>query len=261
MFNEKKYKVHKLNAKGDILMYKFPKNVYDKLKYYVYVYIDPRDNQVFYIGKGKGNRAFSHLYDNSESEKVARIKEVKSENKEPIIEILIHGIESDEVIKKIEASIIDMIGINKLTNIQRGYESKEYGRMSIDQIFALYNSEKTEIIDPVMLIKINKTFRYGISDVELYDATRSAWVVGENREKAKYALSVYGNIVQEVYEIKGWFPNNSTFNTRKNEPADILEERWEFVGRIADREIRDRYRFKDVSGYLGTQNPIRYVNI
>jgi hypothetical protein len=28
--------------------------------YYVYKLIDPRDNQVFYVGKGKGNRAYHH---------------------------------------------------------------------------------------------------------------------------------------------------------------------------------------------------------
>lgn len=29
-------------------------------RYYVYCLINPRDNQVFYIGKGVGNRVFSH---------------------------------------------------------------------------------------------------------------------------------------------------------------------------------------------------------
>lgn len=31
------------------------------LGFYVYAYIDPRDNTVFYIGKGVGTRATDHL--------------------------------------------------------------------------------------------------------------------------------------------------------------------------------------------------------
>jgi hypothetical protein len=31
------------------------------LQSYIYLYTDPRDNQVFYIGKGRGSRLFAHL--------------------------------------------------------------------------------------------------------------------------------------------------------------------------------------------------------
>ena len=37
------------------------------LKSYVYVYIDPRNGKPFYIGRGKGNRLFSHLSEKSEA--------------------------------------------------------------------------------------------------------------------------------------------------------------------------------------------------
>jgi hypothetical protein len=239
----------------------FSKSIHNDLKHYVYLYIDPRNNEIFYVGKGYGNRAFSHLKDDSESEKVKRIKEIRNDNLDPKIEILIHGIESDEIIKKIEASIIDLIGIDKLTNKQRGYESKDFGRMSLDQLYGLYKSEDVVISEPAILININKSFHYNITDVELYDATRSAWVVGINKEKAKYAFSVYEGIVQEVYEIKGWYLNNSTFNTRKSELTDTRDNRWEFVGKIATTAVRNKYRYKNVSKYIGPRNPINYANI
>ena len=35
--------------------------------YYVYVYIDPRNFEEFYFGKGKGNRKNAHLSDNTDS--------------------------------------------------------------------------------------------------------------------------------------------------------------------------------------------------
>jgi uncharacterized protein len=176
------------------------------------------------------------------------------------MDILIHGLETDEAAKKVEASVIDLLRIGNLTNIVRGYESREFGRMSTEQIVATYAAEKVEIVDPVLLININKTFRYGMPKMELYDATRSAWVIGDKRDRAKYALAVYQGMVQEVYEIKGWYPNNSTMNSRKSEELNVDNDRWEFVGRIAGPSIRNRYLYKDVSEHVGGQNPIRYLN-
>lgn len=236
----------------------FPKAIHEKLKYYVYLYIDPRDNAIFYVGKGNGNRAFAHLNEESDKEKVKRIRDIKKDGLQPRIEILIHGIEDDETAKRIEASIIDLIGIDSLTNLQRGYDSRSYGRMSLEQIIATYAAAEVEITDPALIININRSFRYGMADIELYDATRSSWVIGDRKSKARYALATYQGIVQEVYEIKGWFPANSTLNSRKSEPENT--DRWEFVGKIAAKEIRNKYLFKDISKYLGTQNPIRYMN-
>mgnify|MGYP000848093553 CR=1 FL=1 len=48
----------------------FSSPVIHELKYYVYIYSHPITDEIFYVGKGKGNRAFSHLEDKSESEKV-----------------------------------------------------------------------------------------------------------------------------------------------------------------------------------------------
>ena len=56
--------------------------------YYVYVYYDPRNYKLFYVGKGKGGRKQSHLRDFSQSEKVEIIKAIESENLEPIIKVI-----------------------------------------------------------------------------------------------------------------------------------------------------------------------------
>jgi hypothetical protein len=40
----------------------FPQDVIDKIGNYVYRLIDPRNGEIFYIGKGKDNRVFDHVY-------------------------------------------------------------------------------------------------------------------------------------------------------------------------------------------------------
>lgn len=36
----------------------FKQNVIENLKFYVYALVDPRDNHIFYVGKGSGNRIY-----------------------------------------------------------------------------------------------------------------------------------------------------------------------------------------------------------
>src|SRR5690606_449885 len=108
----------------------FASAVIRELKSYVYLYSHPVTGVPFYIGKGKANRVFSHLDDMSESEKCELIREIRSQGLEPKVEILIHGLDDEEAALKIESAIIDLIGIENLTNKQHGYRSALFGRMS-----------------------------------------------------------------------------------------------------------------------------------
>ncbi|MDH5533444.1 MAG: hypothetical protein OEX81_03400 [Candidatus Pacebacteria bacterium] len=243
---------------------KFPISIHKELKYYVYIYIDPRNDEIFYVGKGKGDRCFSHLFEDSEKEKVRKIKDIRADGLEPKIEIIVHGIEDDSLVKRIEASIIDCFKIDKLTNIQRGYHSKEFGRMSVQQLIATYQAEDVEVEHPVISFKLNSTFRYGLDPIKLYDFTRHSWKLGPRKDSAQYAFAVYQGIVQEVYKIECWLPQNSTLNSKyieESEDKEVNEERWEFVGNIASKKIRDKYLYKDVSKYIkSNQNPVAYIN-
>ena len=57
-----------------VMVNAFNQQTIESLAYYVYALIDPRDNRIFYIGKGKGNRIFQHakdaLYDEDKSLKL-----------------------------------------------------------------------------------------------------------------------------------------------------------------------------------------------
>jgi len=87
-------------------------------EYYVYVYIDPRNFEEFYYGKGKGARRFAHLLDKSDSEKVARIEAIKAEGMLPIIRTVAAGLTESEA-HLIETTLIWKLG-RGLTNRAAG---------------------------------------------------------------------------------------------------------------------------------------------
>ena len=55
-----------------------PPEVADALGHYVYLYVDPRNEKIMYVGKGVGERATAHLWDESESQKVRWLRELKT---------------------------------------------------------------------------------------------------------------------------------------------------------------------------------------
>ena len=50
-------------------------------------------------------------------------------------------------------------------------------------------AKEAAIQDPSVLIRINRLFRYGMSPVELYDATRGMWRIGEKRMRVELACT------------------------------------------------------------------------
>lgn len=90
--------------------------------YYVYSLTDPRDDAVFYIGKGKDNRIDAH-------EKEA-LKGVHSRKCERIREILSNGLQvkkqkikfflQEQDAYDFEKELIDQIGLHRLTNVVAG---------------------------------------------------------------------------------------------------------------------------------------------
>jgi len=91
-------------------------------KYYVYKLIDPRSDEVFYIGKGCGSRIKQHEKDAKQG--------IKHPKCDVILDILNAGFEvKHEIVKsfareeaayKYEKRLISKHGINKLTNLAPG---------------------------------------------------------------------------------------------------------------------------------------------
>jgi len=241
---------------------KLSSKVVEKLGYYVYLYRYPLDGPVFYVGKGKGSRILTHLNDKSESRKVEIIEKIRKNGAEPVIEILVHGLQDEMTALRIEAAVIDLLGVKSLANQVRGYGSGVVGRVEIKQLIAMYDSDPVEVDEPAILIRVNKLYRYGMTAEELYEATRGVWKLGERRLGAKYAFAVYKGIVREAYEIGKWHPAGTTrYRTRSRDDVKA-PGRWEFEGKLASDVIRRRYIDKSVDRHFAgnSQNPITYVN-
>jgi hypothetical protein len=90
--------------------------------YYVYVYIDPRNYEEFYYGKGKGSRKDAHLTDPSDSEKVRRIGAIQKAGLEPIVRVITRDLSEHDALL-VEKTLLWKLG-RQLTNISSGHSRR-----------------------------------------------------------------------------------------------------------------------------------------
>lgn len=93
-------------------------------EYYVYHLIDPRTNQVFYVGKGVGDRVARHERDAmhpklSYSSKEQRIRDIWSEGG-TVKRKLVRKFDCESEALNFERKEIERIGRHRLTNVRRG---------------------------------------------------------------------------------------------------------------------------------------------
>jgi len=241
--------------------FSIPREVCRQLGHYVYLYVDPRSGCPFYVGKGRGARVTSHLTAEGESRKVRVLRELREAGLQPRLEILAHQLPSEETALRIEAAVIDLCGLGGLTNQVRGWRSVQLGRIPLTDLIAYYAAKPVIVTDPVILIRINRLYRHGMTEEELYEATRGVWKLGDRRQGAKYALPVFEAVVRDVFEIQAWHrAGTTTYKSRQGENLS-REGRWEFPGRRAEGSIRARYIGRSVASYLkpGLQSPVVYV--
>ncbi len=94
-----------------------PPEVARSLGYYVYLYVDPRTGNPFYVGKGKDDRVLAHLSSKGESRKATVLAELGEAGLESRLGILSHGLADEETALRVEAAVIDLLGLDDLTNL------------------------------------------------------------------------------------------------------------------------------------------------
>ena len=215
--------------------------------YYVYALIDPRSNDVFYIGKGIGNRVFSHEAESGKSsepekEKIQRIHDIENDGFS-VKRIMVNWGLSEQEAFAAEASLINLFNVvsdNQLTNIVAGHHVHE--SLTVENFELMHGAESLkieEIKHNILVIKINKQYRKDMSDYEIYDAVRGMWRVSLNSIKSKkirYVFAVYNSLIVGVYKPDEWHyvyenidlpqrdkMDNETFERLKNRVYFICE--------------------------------------
>lgn len=122
--------------------------VAERLGHYVYLLIDPDTNRPFYVGKGQNGRALEHLSERAESRKCQYIAQLAAIGKEPRVDILAHGLRDAETAFRIEAAVIDLYGLDALTNQVRGWRSVQLGRLSLPELAAYYAAKPVKVEEP-----------------------------------------------------------------------------------------------------------------
>lgn len=240
--------------------------------YYVYALVDPDTKQVFYIGKGKGIRMFSHIFESFSSkslndeifvgEKIERIQKIHSSGNKVDMFILHYGLTNEHAFI-VESVLIDVFSnfksidtqaIADLTNGMNGYDHIK-GFCNIDTLCQSTEANKKIDILPgekILAIKISGT---ETKDDDILERVRKHWRINQTRaNKATYVAACRNGIVIGLYVNKsGWIQVQNPVN-----PND--EGRFYFEGvSVNDTSIRERYINRYIEIPRGARYPIMYV--
>ena len=246
-------------------MDRFSQAVIEKLGFYVYRLIDPRNGETFYVGKGKGHRVFDHVkgavkeadiekdengmpIEDNISLKTRRIKEILNDGLQTIHVIQRWGL-TEKVALEVEAALIDCFP--GLTNIQDGH-SADRGVNNAEVLERVLSVEEFQDDEDLKycIIKIKDYWIDAQGAGDIYETVRKYWRVNLSRvQKIPYVLAVKNGIVVEVFKVQQWYR------------SDMVPDRCMFDGVIAPEDIRNRFKDKRLPGkYIkkGMASPILY---
>jgi antitoxin component YwqK of YwqJK toxin-antitoxin module len=240
----------------------------DKKEYYVYGLIDPRVNQYFYIGKGKGKRYLSHLKPKRldfNYGKLERIKNIQDSGLDVKIEVLFPNL-TEETAFELEKLIIYKLGrevLNEgiLTNLNPGGKWKpkdsvfypegfkpEFDINKLDFV-AQQKFEEIPTLSKFNYLKtpdsIQKVFRYDNDGTfefeETLDDFFSDGIKGGNLEVFKALreneLPVYSRRIYSKYFIEKLYISDKIPFAQ----FDIIDEQF---NRDFDKEFKQSKKFK-----------------
>lgn len=247
----------------------FKQSVIEGLKYYVYALVDPRDNSIFYVGKGIGNRIYQHvqaaLIDDSQNLKLSTIIDIMTVGLDVKYYIIRHNMTEQEAYL-VESSIIDLLTYPDfntdyiLSNIVRGHHQWNEGIKTDEEINILYDCPKIEPIpgDRLLLVSLNKSYMQSKASgvyrrANDYESARKYWKLSSDKaDKVDYILGIYRGIVRIVIHVKG-----SSMCSVAEDGTIFKKPRFAFVGDIVPNSP---YLNTDVTDYpFGNGGAITYI--
>ena len=199
------------------------KYVQEKLGHYVYALRDPRDNKVFYVGKGVGERVLSHANgiienDDPQTMKQLQIKEIHSQGLEVESWIVQSDLKDDHHSFATESAVYGILQLLvpsldselfSLKNIVAPPTFREAGLIQVKEAVALYGEPVDNSCLPhnAMFIRPALLWRRGMTTEELWEVTRGWWGCAENRiSKIRYVISIPNSVIRGIWEVpqNGW---------------------------------------------------------
>jgi len=260
----------------------FSEKALDSLNgFYVYALIDPRNEKVFYIGKGTGNRVFFHEIESgktpkSEKAKLHKIQEIEKDGFTVKRLIVNWGLTEAEAFAS-EATLINLIKCIPdihLTNEVSGHHVHE--ALSVEEFELQYGAiplRKEDIRHSILVIKINKLYRRNMTEDELYDAVRGYWCASLKtieKRKVEYVFGVYNGLIVAVYKPDEWHYIHENIEAPQREilseeDYERLKNRVYFVCKDYKKLDRDGYFYlhksiADLKANQSAQNPITYLS-
>ena len=235
-----------------------------KNDFYVYLLIDPRDNKVFYVGKGKGSRAKAHEEEAKKGVtcnqvKVDTINEINSSGfTEPITYIYAQNLTEELAfaIEDMQISFYRSLYNDKLTNIQAGHQSiYTMDSEEVIDMFGTHDMFEPNEYDRILFIKAKNSFDYSVDDKVRYEKYRHNWKISPAKLWAIDTICVvYNNVIKHVIETPCWMQENPPIN------------RFTFSGEV---DTTHKYVGKSIANYIkpdgkkifGKGAAIGYINL
>lgn len=247
--------------------------------YYVYGLIDPRTNQIFYIGKGTGNRVFEHEKESlsnpdSDKLKLKTISEIHSSGLD-VEKVIINSNLTESEAFAAEAALINAFNYISdigLTNIVAGHHSPE--ALSVEDFEKTHGAEELreeDIKHNILVIRINQLYRRNMTQYELYECVRGIWKASMKRvESVDYVFGVYNSLIVAVYKPDKWYRCKDEPAKRPRQYEALTpqtEDRLFFVDQNFESglpldDYANFYYGKSMVGLKlnhGAQNPITYL--
>ena len=243
----------------------FPVGIAEELQSYVYLYVDPLDDKIFYIGKGINNRVFDHLNEaedeSRDSAKVRKIRDVWKSGNDVMLRLHRFGM-TDEAASHVEASLIQLYPDSE--NDVEGKSTLTLGDRLVEDVISQKSRKPAQIDFPAVLINIRKewlrirpTLSKLVDQNQLYQSTRTAWEGQPKRHRSvTYAILVAFGIVRQVYTIKSW----RRASVHSDGTPRAIDSRWMFEGEVAADKTGLIGCSVDHLQKPGAQNAIRWLD-